>query len=52
MVFTLSATERAGGSPVFAACCNCSITPMNARGNHIESYVGVTHSPPVVFVDA
>src|SRR5690242_19948618 len=52
MVFTLSATESTGCVPDLNAYCNCSITPMNAWGNHSVFQVGVTHAPPVSIVEA
>src|ERR671913_1387064 len=51
-VLTLSSTESAGSVPVVTAYWSCSITPLNACGNHIVSQVGDTHFPPVVAFDA
>ena len=45
-------SRDAGGSPVFTACCSCSMTPMKACGNHIVSHCGVTHLPLVALVEA
>ena len=42
---------NSGGRPLFNAYCSCSMTPMNAWGNHIVSQPGRIHSPRVSRVE-